>query len=958
MADGFDRSDDPAGAFRFVGRARELDLLLAAARHAPAVVLVEGEAGIGKSRLVREAAAVLAREGRCVLTGYCHPLREPLPYGPVVGALQQAGARVPDGELPAATAALARLLPELADRLPPAPPRPADPQADRRHLLQAVRAFMTALGPAVLIVEDLHWVDEATRDLLLFLARDLPEQLCLVLTYRPEDLPVDTPVLGAAYRRPPGTSGTVLRLGPLAEADVGELASLVLGERADAALVASLYRRSEGLPLVAEEDLITLREHRPEPDRGDAALRLRDADVPNGLREAVTERLVRLSPAADAVVAAAAVLAVPAAEQVLSEVAGLGTDDGSAGLVEALQASILREQDDDRYAFRHVLAQQVAYRRLPGPTRRRLHASAVQVLERQDPPPLVQIAHHTLALGDRPGWLGRAEQAADQAVGLGDTGTAADLLRRLLQEPDLDPPARSRVARQLAPIAAHGVDFAADAEALRAIMRDRRLPSTTRGEIRLALGMLLLNQAADRAGFDELARAVDELGDTSPAAVPAMVALALDESAGPERAGRWMDRAERAVRGSADVELVARVRASHLTLRASNGDPGVWRAVEELPRHGQDVMVLRQTARALFNTGDCAIDLGEDRRAGALVAESRDLGRAHDYAILLLNAEVDLLRLDALAGRWDHLAERFATLAAAHPDTPVVRVEQGIFLGLHALAQGRSEEAVEHFARAATDSAGQLALSVATRTSTGTAAVRLAQGEPHEAWAVARHALAVVRRAERWPKAAGLLPVAVAAALGCGERGAAEELVREADLGVRGRCAPAAGAALSSARGLLAEGSAPEEAAGEFAASYRIWQRTGRPYHAARSAELLARSLARVRPAEATEALARATAVYTELDATADLARARQLEQVSGLALPVKPGRRGYGNRLSPREREVAELLTRRATNQEIATALFLSPRTVEHHVANVLKKLGTSRGGVATALRETAPAD
>ncbi|WP_037605984.1 AAA family ATPase [Streptacidiphilus rugosus] len=129
MADVHEPSGGPAGLFRFVGRTRESDLLLAAARHPPATVLVEGEAGIGESRLVREAAAVPAREQRCVLFCYCHPLREPLAYGPVVDALHKAGPWLPASGLPPATAALGRLLPDLADRLPAPPPAPGTPRS-------------------------------------------------------------------------------------------------------------------------------------------------------------------------------------------------------------------------------------------------------------------------------------------------------------------------------------------------------------------------------------------------------------------------------------------------------------------------------------------------------------------------------------------------------------------------------------------------------------------------------------------------------------------------------------------------------------------------------------------------------------------------------------------------------------------------------------------------------------
>lgn len=111
-----------------------------------------------------------------------------------------------------------------------------------------MRAVLDALGPLVLVVEDLHWADDATRDLLWLLARDLPRQTALLLTYRAEDLPASTPVLGAAFRPPAGTTSTELHLGALTEAQTRELAVAALGGRATGALCRQLYERSAGLP--------------------------------------------------------------------------------------------------------------------------------------------------------------------------------------------------------------------------------------------------------------------------------------------------------------------------------------------------------------------------------------------------------------------------------------------------------------------------------------------------------------------------------------------------------------------------------------------------------------------------------------------------------------------------------------------------------------------------------------
>ncbi|GAA1214829.1 LuxR family transcriptional regulator [Kitasatospora nipponensis] len=907
-----------------VGRHRELGQLLAAVRQAPAVVLVEGEAGIGKSRLVREASFVLHAERWRVLSGGCHPLREPFPFGPVVDALRKADlAHAP--VFPPTAGALAPLLPDLADRLPPPPPQPADVSAQRFQLLQAVRSFLAALGPTVLVAEDLHWVDEATRDLLLLLARDLPPQLALVLTYRAEDLPTGGTVLGAAYRRPPGTGGTLVRLGPLPQADVRELAAAALGEHATPALAAALYRRCEGLPLVAEEDLITLAEQGGAHGYTGSAQGLAEADAPPGLREAVTERLGRLSPAAFALARAAAGLAGAPGEELLRDLAELDADQGAEAVTELLAASVLREADHGAYVFRHVLAQQVVYRSIPAPARLRLHRRTVDSLRGRTPAPLVQIAHHTLASGDRAGWLLRAQEAADRAIAVRDNGTAAALLHQLLGRPELQGEGRSRAALALAGVAATSLEFRTDARLLRRLLADPRLPQEVRGEIRLGLGLGMLNETADPAGFDEVERAVGELVERRPErAVRAMVALALKEAEGPQYTGAWLDRAEAAVRDGGNEALRAAVRASRLTLMTCQADPSVWESVARLPRDTRDREVLRQTGRALQNVADTAAYLGHDGRAAALATEAGQIAARVGSPISVFLSGGTLLRLDALAGRWDGLEERLDALVEAYPTAVAPLTERAVLTGMLAAARGQHARALQLLGEAAGIGGNQLVVGTELRIATGLSSLHLARGDALRAWVVAEQAVETARRAAAWPRAA--------------------EFAR----GLVGRDAPAAAADLALAHGLLRREAEPVAAARHFAEAADGWRGIGRPYDTARALERCADALLRTSPGQAAAPFAEALTLFTDLGATADATRCGKVLGDLGL-VRRGPGRRGYGGTLSPREHQVAGMLAAGATNQAIADDLHLSPRTVENHVAKVLRKLGTGRKDVAT---------
>ncbi|WP_435647667.1 AAA family ATPase [Kitasatospora purpeofusca] len=1001
-----------------MGRVGELARLTDALARPPAVLLVEGEAGSGKSRLVAEAVRALdersgngttgngttSQDGtptptppggtaprRPVLLGRCHPLREPEPFGPVVDALRDAAALLPPpAELPPSTGALRLVLPDLAAQLPAAPPDGGTLLSARRLLAQGVRALLAALDAPVLVVEDLQWADDATLDLLVRLARDLPPRLALVVTYRPEDLPPGAPAPGAAFRPAPARTGghgagaghgavgapvRLERLEPLDEREVAVLARSVLGPAATPELARVLYERSQGLPLAVEEDLRTLAERPPaartpagrtggsstsgasstaggRTATGDLAAVLAAAEVPRGLRDAVTERLARLGGDGAAVVAAAAVLGVPADEALLTAVAGLDAEAGADGLTEALHAAVLRETAPDRYAFRSPSARQVAQGQVAGPRRRVLHQRAVAALGTREPRPLARIAEHTLAMGDRPAWQDLAQAAADQAAALGDPGGARRMLRGLLDEPDLDPRRRGRAALALARLAADDVDPAASVQVLSGMVADSRLPVADRGEIRLALGFLMAVHSGNRAGFDRIRESLEELEERPVRAARAMVAIAMDERDGAgRRSGEWLARAENLLAANPDEDVSAAVRATTLTFQARSADPAVWDRLDELPRDSERPEVMRQTTRALYNTGEIAIELGYDRRSANLLEESRRLARLTGIPYLECYSRLALIRLDMLAGRWDLVEPRFARLGAEFDDLAMAGAERSLLFGRLAAGRGRLALAREEFEIAARFGQRESQVTVALRAAAGLGGLQLLEGDTAGAAGTVGPALATARQADAWARTAELLPVAVEALLATGGRAEAGEVTEEATESLTDRGAPAVTASLHLSRGLLLDADGDPEAAEAFTRARDHWQDIGRPYEAARADERIAAALAARDRVRAAERMAAAERVYLELGATTDTARCRKLRRDLDLGGIGSPGRRGYGKRLSPRERQVAELLAQGTGNQDIAQALFLSPRTVEHHVANVLAKLGTGRAGTAQAL-------
>ncbi|MCQ0016141.1 AAA family ATPase [Actinomadura madurae] len=219
----------PVSAPAFVGRDREFAALRDALGAPPALALVEGEAGIGKSRLLGEFLSAPGLTGGRVLLAVCPPFRVPLTLGPIVDAVRESGVDSVAGlRLSGLAGALRSLFPEWLDELPE-PLEPAeDALAARHRLFRALAELLDRLGVALLVVDDAHWADEATLDFLMFLVSRRPQPMSLVVAYRPEDVP-DGSAIAHLSARPRGEVTRLrLTLGPLDLRDTARLVSSML----------------------------------------------------------------------------------------------------------------------------------------------------------------------------------------------------------------------------------------------------------------------------------------------------------------------------------------------------------------------------------------------------------------------------------------------------------------------------------------------------------------------------------------------------------------------------------------------------------------------------------------------------------------------------------------------------------------------------------------------------------
>ncbi len=929
-----------------VGREPELTLLLEAAAHTPALALVEGEAGIGKTRIVAELLAHEQLRARPHYLGGCQQLGEPFPLGPVVEALRDA--RLASRRLQPVTGALRPLLPELATRLPEAPEPLGDRHAERHRLFRAVRELLRALGSAVVVLEDLHWADDATVELLCFLAPQLPPELTLVCTYRREDLPEASPLPRLAGRLPGTTHGAHVPLRPLDRQQARNLMSSILEtDDVSTQLADYLFESSGGLPFALEELLRMLRD-RPDLLNGRQLLfpsSLDELGVPGALRDSILERLDRLAPEARRIVQSAAVLGAPATEQELVQVAELSATHQDEVLAEALSSALLVETREGVYGFRHVLARQAVEDAVPSPVRRRLHLSAARVLEGAPERPLARLAHHYRGAGRTAEWIRCAEAAADRATSLEDDATAYRFLKEAVAVPSLPPATKARLATKLAGHARYCLAHGDAIEILRRVLDEEQLAPGTRGEVRLWLARLLIQDGENEAAYDETTRALPDLARRPSLAAEAMVLLALPWVTGGrlEEQFDWLDRAVATAARSSKRAVRISVAADRATLLLYAADPRGWQAVGEIPapRAGQDE--LKQAVRGAGNLADALLHLGHYRRAEEFIAEG--LGLLANSGLPPTTAALKLtkLQLDWVQGSWEGLEDRARFYMETWGDWAAVRTDAQAVLGLLQLARGDVHAAEELLEPLRDDFRGEGP--VLSWVAGALARIKLAEGRPEEAVEAAGPALATVRQKGIWLWAAEVAPALVKGLADSGRAQEADQLTNEFAAGLSGRDAPAAAAALTLCRAQLAESRGEVDRAAELYGEAELaWRELPRPYEAAKAAEGVGRCLLEA-AGRGRELLLEVRAEFHELGAAWDEARVRRTLREHGVIVPYRGGRKGYGSDLSPRETEVARLACEGLSNREIAVALFLSRKTVERHLSSAMRKLSaTSR--------------
>ncbi len=999
----------------FVGRGDELemlnDALARAAAGEPQALLLGGEAGVGKTRLVEEFATAACRGGAVVALGGCVEIgADGLPFAPFSTALRALRRELPD-ELAAAAAGqeeeLARLLPELGE----APLGRHDEEGTARlfeltaRLLERVAADRTV----VVVLEDLHWADASTRHLLAYLFRTLRTgRLVILATYRADDIHRRHPLRPLLAELDRLRTIRRIELGRFNRAEVGRQIAGILAAEPDPAQVDDIFERTDGNAFFVEELAVAAHE----------GCR---TGLTDSLRDLLLVRVEGLPESAQRVARIVAEGGSTVEYRLLAAVAGLAEDD----LIEALRAAVganilLAAPGGDGYRFRHSLVREaVSDDLLPG-ERSRLNRRFAEALEAD--PTLVPADERVMRLASY--WYHAHDPAKALPAVLDASVTArrrhaySEQLRLLERAMELWDTAPEDVRARLRPVDCIEVyppcggcdpattplrylDLMAEAavagrlcgereRALKIIKRALRLLEDEGDPLRAAWFWVqrsrLVQAQARGDGWQELATAQDLVRGLPPSEVHAEVLStvanwAMLHEPGPEA----FSAAERAVEyarmvGAREIELNARLTLGCLMVDAGDVEAGLAELHEVKERAVEEGMTY-VASRAHVNLPSELEAVGRSREAVPIleagIAHTRKFGLLDSEAWIWGNLSDSLFAL----GRWDEAAEA---------------AENALRVGHSAKPQGSGALRLANLALVRGDLSGAAAHLTAARAYYGTH-----DPTPQQALPLARIAIAVAAGEGRLPDARAELDRILESGIPPGtQRYGWALLLAAATAETAARDVPAAepgrAAALDRILGAVkkittgapvwlavekwvraevrrAQGEDTPELWSEVVAAFEPLEH---PYDLARVRYRLAEALlaggGEPERARATELLRLAHTVAEHLgarplaDSTAHLARRARLTLTGALAL--NGGRTGTGGGAGPggtgtpddparalgltgRERDVLRLVSAGRTNRQIAEELFISPKTASVHVSNILAKLGVSGRGEAAAV-------
>jgi DNA-binding CsgD family transcriptional regulator/tetratricopeptide (TPR) repeat protein len=932
------------------------DALARAAAGTPGVVVVSGETGVGKTRLVSE---LVSHDKPGLFAGSCVPVAgDTLPFAPLTQALRRLVRTPAARQLVERSPELSRLLPDADAAEPPEGPEGGFPQL---RLFQSVLALLRRLGaerPLVHVVEDVHWADRSTLDLIRFLATNLTdERVLLVVTYRADEIVQDSPLRSwlAELGRLPRV--TRIALERLDEAETAQLVRRLVGGPPDPALSASIVARSAGNPLFVEH----LVWH-----AGDAS-----DGLPETLHDLLRSRVAALPGDTRRVVRAASVIGRAGPVDLLAEVLGMPVADVEDHLRPAVDQHVVAIGREDFVGFKHPAFREVVYAELMPGERRRLHRVAAESLTaagRSSAIALAEVANHWYQAGDFAAALDAALEAGYAAERVYAFADARASFARAVELMDVVPNEADRVD-VLARAARAASALGEDAEAARLLHEALAATDDQRRRAGLLVQLCNFYFAAGRGsdGEDAVREALSIIPGDEVSLLSAQAHLAL-----ARLAAAWsrFDEAETAGRRALEISSEIAATAEFGRARNALGVVAVGRGnLQEAHEHLETALTIARDVGDAVDISFAYVNLSHvlllDERLEQLVALCRQgvdeltrIGMLRQTgSIMMANAAEGLFE----AGRLDE-AERIVSQALALHTRGAMAVPILLRSAQLLVTRGDLQLAWERCEQARLILESENAPLAWVREAAQVAAeVELWAQRPEPAYQLVMDTLTMLEGTDEDYRA-GILVAWGLRALGDLAEGQRDEPSRQRQreqLRELLRLAPrhpddpfvhrsdyddAWSLTERAELGRAEERTDPEQwsqAAGQWdllghplPASYCRW----REAEARLSDGVDATGIAALRTAHQMAVRLGAGRMVAELES---LARWYRIDLVADLGPAQEDSLEVYG--LTGREREVLGGLAAGRTNQEIADDLFISVKTASVHVSNILRKLGVN---------------
>jgi DNA-binding CsgD family transcriptional regulator len=930
------------GREEFVNLARRR--LAEVADGAGQLLFVAGEAGIGKSRLL----AAIAGEARAGGFAVAQAAAFPDDVESLAGLLLDLASNLSAASEPA----LSELGRRLAARLRATSAEAGDAYHRRRLLVQDAADLLVPAGsgaPLLIVLEDLHWADELSLDVLGHLAGRLAARPVLIAAaYRSDELHSQLPMRDLRSRLLGQRLAEEIRLPRLSLAQTAAMTGAALGRLAPAQVMAAIHQRSDGIPLHVEELLAVLDEDALTPQSG---AEVHAAAVPDTLADAILRRARRLAAPTRDVAAAAAVIGRSFDFDLLTAVTDAGPEAVASALRELQEAYIVvTGADAVTFGFRHALIRDALYADTDLPRRRRLHERVAAAAAERGYRDAFLSAHYEQA-GCRGPAYRHAVTAAGEAASLSVHHEALELYRRAVRNVPAGLPARDQ-ARLFAAVgeeAAAVDDNTAAAQAFQtahelaagsgdvltaAALTPRMVAVAHVLGVRLDTRVIMLQSALDSlaavAGADHLrTRLASAMADTY-------------------LSGRHLDTAieygyrarEFELLGDTSTSLNTAVTLGSALVFAGRLAEG-WMLLEETVAQARDLHQEAEAARGYRLIGSFASALAEYSRAerwltdGIRYAEQIGLWNHRHYMA------AHLAHVQWATGQWDAATQTAQQALADGRGGITTRITAQYVLGYLAMGRGDWPAAAGLLGQALAHGEPMAELQRVTPPLWGLADVARGQGDLDLAIALCERAYLACAEVT---DAAYLFPglvIGVRAHLARGDIEAAQAWSERVGAVLTARAIPGTLAAIDHGRGLIllarGEGDAASESLAAASAQWRehrrFWEGTWSRLDLAAAARLGRRRGEATRLAGEARALAGAAGATAIADAADEFIRSFDGGRPAD---PWAP--------LSAREFEVARLVAAGLTNRQIAEQLILAPKTVSAHVTHILAKLGAAR--------------